>query len=717
MSRGTDDSGALAREGRNCWRVASANRFAFLVDAADYFDAVADAIESARRSVMVIGWDLHSRVRLRRGGGASRSELASLLDTQVRRRDALDVRILSWDFSMIFALEREQLPAFRFAVETHPRVHFRLDAAHPPGACHHQKIVVVDDAVAFTGGIDLTMRRWDTQGHPPGDPRRVDPGGRPYEPFHDVQCVLDGDAAAALGELARSRWERATGESIPRVETDHDPWPRSVVPDAEDVHIGIARTDRGTDGRVDIREIAALYRDAIGSARRWIYIEHQYLSSDAIRSALEESLGKETGPEIVIVAPERMPGWLEQKTMGRLRARFARRLREADRDGRLRIVTPRSPGADGHAVQIHSKVCVVDDAFATVGSANLSTRSMGLDTECNVFLEGGNRGDIRETIAAFRNRLLGEHLGVSERRVAEALRETGSLASTLDALNPDPPRLVPLRDEAVEGTSNFLVDDPSLLDPERPVSAAVLLESVVGGPEDEKDRPDRRTLVWVVATLAALVLVWQFSPASEWDPIRRAPAWVDAYRHGPLALPLTLVLYVVAGFFMVPLTLLITQTAILFDPVDAVIHATLGSLASASATYGVGRLIGRRLLRSGPGSWGTAVRSILRRQGVLSFASVRLLPIAPYGVVNLIAGAYEVRFRSYLLGTLLGLAPGIVALTLAGGQFARWVRDPSGAQLALLFAGVAALWAVLALVTRRIRAVRARAGEAESETP
>ena len=109
------------------------------------------------------------------------------------------------------------------------QVTFCLDSTVPFGSSQHQKLVVVDDALAFSGGLDLTIRRWDTSRHDPDNARRVDPAGEPYRPFHDVQMMVDGDAARALALLARSRWCHANGGE-PEVAPEGDPWPKSCEP-------------------------------------------------------------------------------------------------------------------------------------------------------------------------------------------------------------------------------------------------------------------------------------------------------------------------------------------------------------------------------------------------------------------------------------------------------------------------------------------------------
>ncbi|MFW6147643.1 MAG: hypothetical protein ACOC6B_04540, partial [Thermodesulfobacteriota bacterium] len=143
-------------EGRNCWRIASACRASLLIDAESYFAVLAAAAARARHSILIVGWDIDSRIRLLRNNHIHDlpAQLDEMLNAVVSRQSNLHVYILDWDFAMIYSLERELFPVFNLQWKTHRRVHFRLDGNHPAGASHHQKIVVIDDALAFTGGID-----------------------------------------------------------------------------------------------------------------------------------------------------------------------------------------------------------------------------------------------------------------------------------------------------------------------------------------------------------------------------------------------------------------------------------------------------------------------------------------------------------------------------------------------------------------------------------
>ena len=269
--------------------------------------------------------------------------LADLLLALLERNPNLDIYILLWSYAPIYALEREPLFFGDTPWDKHPRLHFVQDAHHPLVASHHQKVVVIDGRVAFCGGFDLSKWRWDTSEHLAEDTRRVDTEGKPYPPFHDVQMLVDQEAARTLEALCLSRWARATGEGLAAVAPlESDPWPEGVIALLQDHDCAIARTFPAYEDQREVREIEQLYLDMIAAAERFIYIENQYLTSSAVCEALRKHLRRRNGPEVVIVLPQETGGWLEQHTMDVLRARRLGPLREADRHGRLRVYYPGS---------------------------------------------------------------------------------------------------------------------------------------------------------------------------------------------------------------------------------------------------------------------------------------------------------------------------------------------------------------------------------------
>ncbi len=457
--------------GRTCWRIEKADRVAVIIDAAAYFARIKAAILNARHTVMLIGWDFDTRIKLEPDDPmlGVPNELGDFLSWIVRVRPGLTINVLKWDLSILKMPFRGGTPLVLLDWMTSRRLRFRLDSAHPPGACHHQKIAIIDDALAFCGGIDMTTDRWDTPDHRDGDPRRVRPSGEPYGPFHDVTTAVDGEAARALGDLARERWRRATGEELAPPPPTKAHWPEDLTPDFRDIPVAIARTDPMTDQpQGGAREIEALYLAAVAAARDFIYLESQYFASQKIVGAITARLSEPDGPEVVVVNPERTPGWVEEEAMGSARSLLVQRLREQDPHGRFRILSPVTEGGEG--IYVHAKVLVVDDRLLRVGSSNINNRSQGLDTECDLAIEvaQGERPEVCRAIRSVRTRLMAEHLGVGVEEVERTEEETGSLTAMVDRLmRPAGRSLRPLELEPLNEAERRLVDE-RLLDPDRP---------------------------------------------------------------------------------------------------------------------------------------------------------------------------------------------------------------------------------------------------------
>jgi len=711
-------NGPILRPGRNCWRLARADRVTFLIDGAAYFAAFRATAARARHSLWLIGWDFDSRTELVRGeppGDSLPVRLGPFLDTLARRRPELHVYILEWDFAMLYAIEREILPIYKLGWRTHRRVRFHLDDAHPIGASHHQKIVVADDAVAFVGGLDLTKRRWDTPAHEPGNPHRVGPDGEPYGPFHDVQLAVEGEAAAALGELARERWRRATRRAAPPPAPGRAPgevWPEGLEADLSGVEVAIARTEPNFRGHPEVQEVKQLYLDAIAAAERCIYIENQYFTAGAIGDALAERLRADSGPEVLVVSRLQWGGWLEETTMQVLRARFIRRLREADRHGRLRVLYPYREGLETPGIDLHSKLMVVDERLVRVGSANLASRSMGLDTECDLAIEANDRR-AGEAIARLRDRLLAEHLGVEPAQVARAFAQSGSLIAVVERFAGGTRTLKALEPE-IASELEALVPDGELIDPERPVDPEELVERLL--PEEEQAPVGRRLAVvaTVIVGLAALAAAWRWTPLGDWVDMATLERAVAALGDSPATPLWVLGIYLVGSLVALPITLLVFATAALFGPLEGFLYALGGAMLGAVVTFGLGHLLGRETIRRLAGSRLNTLSRHLGSRGLLAVITVRMLPVAPFTVVNLVAGASHIRFRDFALGTLAGMAPGIAAITVFSDRLLAALRNPSPMSfvaLALVIAVIVAGAELLRRWLRRRSARRARAAE------
>jgi phosphatidylserine/phosphatidylglycerophosphate/cardiolipin synthase-like enzyme len=452
--------------GETCWRTMRADRLAFLIDNQAYFAAVFDALQNARRSVLLLGWGFDPRTRLfpdGYDGPDDPDEVGRILVELACARPELDVRLLIWKSALPISASQEFFPhKARKWFEDTP-VKFRLDDQVPFGACHHQKVLVIDDRLAFCGGGDIAVDRWDSPHHSDDDPRRIMPRQECHAPRHEVMAMVDGEAARAFGDLFRARWSRACdGEALaPPEDAGGDPWPDHVPPALTEVQVSIARTEPAWKGRPLVEEIRRLNLASIADAKDVIYLENQYFTSPLICEALATRLAEPNGPEVVLISTGKAPSWFDQLTMDRARGTMIWRLRAADVFGRFRAYYPTTRA--GEVIIVHSKVCVVDDRLARIGSANLNNRSGGFDTECDLAVECDTEAG-RMTVAAFRDRLIAHFMGVTGDAVAKARVEFGSLGAAIDALNREG-RLASIEPPMLTGFGEFIaayhIGDPS----------------------------------------------------------------------------------------------------------------------------------------------------------------------------------------------------------------------------------------------------------------
>lgn len=482
-----DSDASLLQPGSNCWRIERAGRASLVVDAEDYFRLARQAIIGARSQILMMGWDVDTRICLDRDPeGEAPDCLGPLISWASKKRPDLHIYILAWSGESYRYLGRGSTIVRLARWARRRNIHFKLDSKHPRQASHHQKIMVVDDALAFCGGIDIAGSRWDTRAHRDKDPGRRRPTtGRRYHPWHDITMAVDGKAAEALGDLGRLRWKAATGDSLPTARAGSDPWPEMLAPQFRDVDVGISRT-RGRTGRLaEVREIEKLFVDMVAAARRHIYVEQQYFASRAVAEAVARRLGESDGPEMVVVNPHTGEGWLDDKVMSSARYELMRMLSGCPHPDRFRIYYPvTEAGAD---IYVHAKTMIVDDVMLRVGSANMNNRSMGLDTECDLLIDSRRGGDpaAPESIAQIRCDLMAEHLGCRGEEVRRVFEETRSLIATIERLRGDGRSLRPLDPEKPDKLGKLVarseVADPEgACDPFEPTAQHKLLGRLQG---------------------------------------------------------------------------------------------------------------------------------------------------------------------------------------------------------------------------------------------
>jgi phospholipase D1/2 len=449
-------------EGTTCHVLTPFERARVLVDAESYYSSFCQAALAARRYIYITGWQFDTQARLLRPDPGAPPphpiELLPFLNHLCEVNPALEIYITAWDYSVVYALEREWLQKLRFDFQSHSRVHFEFLNHPEPGGCHHQKLVIIDGAVAFLGGLDLCDARWDTRDHTKDDPARIDVHGRPYKPFHDVQVALEGPVVGTLEQVFLDGWRMAGGlaptPSLTRSEPpgDRDASPAAPASDAPQSEIGsfglalrgqrvaISRTEWTPSGQI-VGEIQVLFERAILAAERLIYIETQYFTSKALAEAIYYRLADTSREklQIVLVMPDGADSPKEDFVLGNRQRAIRRFVADAARhfghEFRLLMSSEATDAAPCPATFIHSKLMIVDDEFLTIGTANFTNRSMRIDREINAAwqtepedAEGAAR--LSSDIRALRASLLAEHAGVD----ASEFLEIAGLIERIDGV-------------------------------------------------------------------------------------------------------------------------------------------------------------------------------------------------------------------------------------------------------------------------------------------
>jgi phosphatidylserine/phosphatidylglycerophosphate/cardiolipin synthase-like enzyme len=425
LSPASESVPSVLREGDTCWKISTARRATLLIDGDEYFTALRAAMLQARTQILIAGWDFDTRTQLPACGPegselrTAPTEVGELLGYLVRTRPGLDIQVMRWDYHPIYFRDRELTTQRRLEKLG---VRFNHDGAHTVFGCVHHKIVLIDDALAFCGGMDVTHKRWDTCKHDPSDERRCDHTGTTYPPVHDTQLCVSGPIVNVLGEYLRECWEAATGERPPTCDEQPLLWPEGLRVDFCNIRVGLSRTLPPRAQINGVREIERFYLAAIASTRRELYIENQYFTSTVIARAIADQCRRVPELQGLLVGCSKPKTFIETQTMGYGRMNFFEVLAASPAAQRVPLVA--ALDSSGNGINVHSKLAIFDDRLLAVGSANLNRRSMGFDVECNLVLEARTEQQ-RRRIRRLRNRLLAEHLDMSPDEVVFALRQHG----------------------------------------------------------------------------------------------------------------------------------------------------------------------------------------------------------------------------------------------------------------------------------------------------
>jgi phosphatidylserine/phosphatidylglycerophosphate/cardiolipin synthase-like enzyme len=342
------------------------NRLEVLIDGETALRRMTEDIQAASSRVLLTGWFVSPDFQMTDG------------DRPVVVRDLLaetaaraDVRVLLWAGAPapVFTPSRRRVRGVRDELRRAGVPHVALDSHERPMHCHHEKTIVIDDRIAYVGGIDLTALagdRRDSSSHP----------ARAAVGWHDAAVRIEGPAVTDVAEHFAMRWREVTGQAIelPAPPTEAGDLEAQIVTTCPEKVYGAV--PRGAFG------ILESYLRAIRSADHLIYLESQYLWSPEIVATLADKVRKPPSDRfrIVVVLPARPYGGADDT-----RGALGELVDADDKRGRvLGCCLASRAGAVADPIYVHAKIGIVDDRWLTVGSANLNDHSLFNDTEMNV---------------------------------------------------------------------------------------------------------------------------------------------------------------------------------------------------------------------------------------------------------------------------------------------------------------------------------------------
>jgi len=380
------------------------NAIEILIDGAEALPLIASELSSARSHIHMTNWFLSPDFDLVRG-----EQPVVLRHLLAELAERVDVRILVWAGAPLplFRPSRREVREMRERLTKETRIQCELDAKERPMHCHHEKTIVIDDRVAFVGGIDFTYEsgdRFDSVHHP----------ARSATGWHDATARIEGPVVADVAEHFRMRWHEVNGEQLA---------PVTLPEPAGEVELQIVRTvPEQIYAAVPSGDFRILesYTAAIRNAQRFIYLENQFLWSPEIASLLREKIANPPTPDfrLLLVLPSR-PKSGGDDTRGVL----AELIEVDDDNGRiLACALYARSGSRADPIYVHAKVAIIDDQWLTLGSANLNEHSLFNDTEMNIVAHDP------ELALQTRQRLWAEHLELSADQIpADPIRAIDEL--------------------------------------------------------------------------------------------------------------------------------------------------------------------------------------------------------------------------------------------------------------------------------------------------
>ncbi len=650
------------------WKKSNVDFYDLHINGKSYFESLYQSILLAQDQICILGWDIDFRIQLIEREDKSLQPyqdkrcLGGLLSYVAHKNKDLKIYLLIWNHPFFYSSDSELFSQVKAKYWLPNNVYFLRDDVHPISGCHHEKLVVVDQKVAYVGGIDLTSGRWDEFGNPAESFGREDVSIGSYLPFRDFMLQISGDASVYLARYFGHRWKRCALNRDPVYKSK--PY-FSQEKKHQNLTFYIARSRPRYRLYPKVKEGIKLHLELIKRAKNFIYIENQYLTNNKIVSSLIRQCKKNPKLQVTIVLPLVLQGALEKRSMQRKFRKIIRDLKREDRKlDNLCLFYPIRTKDDGSVipVYVHSKMMIVDDFYLKVGSSNLNERSMGLDTELDVVVEFEKQNGVSD----LKNKILSSLLQVDELEIKKELLEYGHINAllTLKYLN------VSIKKFVIDGEPGETFLDKIIrslsLDQNRPHEMEELLEELF----------KHSQLTWIkkvfvniffliVLSAITYVIVFYSRFLMSYFPFsEQILTYLNFHDLNWIFGLGVFVLYILLGSVFFPLNVFILINATVFPPIAAFVFSFLGALLVSIFGFWYGKRFGLSYIRKHFPLRTKKILGFVKKKGVLPVFLLRLIPLLPYPMTNFLLGAINYDFFHYFKATALGVIPGIIVFVV-----------------------------------------------------
>lgn len=632
-----------------------------------YFADLKQSLNKAKKSVLICGWSLNLKTVMDDKGTMIKDILFGL-------PESVDIKILIWDYIIFYVADRDPFLPFKVAARNKKNISFERFDFHPVMSSMHSKMAVVDDEVLYLGGIDIDLHRRDGPYNLARDSSRKEIDGSPYQPFRDYMFKFQGESALYFSNIFRQLWVSQKNQRSEILPGRGSPREGNVY---------FARTVPKFKNNPKDYSSFHLHKWLIQAAKEYIYIENQYLTSDKIVDLLINRLAERDGPEVVIVVSYGKMPVLEKISMGALLTESAKKLLKSDPWKRLKIYALKS-GPNGPFVKVHSKLVLVDDTYVKIGSSNINNRSMRFDYELDVLYSGPKTME-------FKSQILSTLLGTGENVETE-----GSLIAVFEEAKKRNGKLVELKQILQEESAFAEYKDYLPLDKKEMTfferAGQIFVEKAALKKINSKILAGALILALIIAGA-----LWVDVENAK-DNMDRFILWLEV-SNGYVLMGIFFFGYLALGSIFFPLNAYIFLCGAYFDTFEAIALAMGGAVGSASISYGVGAVF-KTEVRESKIEKVNQLKRLLKKNSLKTLIFLRMVPVAPFPLVNLVCGKFGVPFSRYFTGTLLGVAPGSFVLIFMEKRLLDFLKAPDLSGF-LLLAGLAALFWYGARIFRR----------------